>query len=165
MSASASSRGPTPPPTSPRHGSPQPQNLPAGELTEALKNTGMSAPYNPLLQAVEATGRTRGSSATPILQSARLSLASGIKTSSMTEGNNYLAQPYGYSHYPTVGHSQQGPCSQTYGNQPRQSQQPPLSSNQRYLRGSLSSRSPSSNPRKISSMRSTIVSSSVSYEE
>jgi hypothetical protein len=164
MSASASSRGPTPPPTSPRHGSPQPQSLPAGELTEALKNTGISAPYNPLLQAVEATGRTRGSSATPILQTARLSLASGINTSRMTEGNNYLVQSYGYSHYPTIGHLQQGPRNQTYGNQPRQSQQPPLSTNQGYPRRSLSSQSPSSNRAKISSMRSTIVSSSVSYE-
>lgn len=164
MSASASSRGPTPPPTSPRHGLPQPQSVPANELTEALRKTGMSAPYNPLLQAVEATGRTRGSSATPILQTARLSLHSDINNGSMTAGKKYLAQSNSHNHHSTVDHIPQGPRNQTYSNQPRQSQQLPFSNNQRYPQMSWSGQSPNFNPQKMSSIRSIIVSSSIGHE-
>ena len=164
MSATASSRGPTPPPTSPRLGSPQLRSLSASELTEALKNTGMSAPYNPLLQAVEATGRTRGSPATPILQKARPSLPTGTNIGSMTEGDNYHLQPYGYRYHPPVNHLQRGLRNQTYNNQPRQSQQFALSNNQRFPRVSSSSQSSSYNQQKISSFRSAIVRASASCE-
>jgi hypothetical protein len=90
-------------------------------LDEAVRGPRRSALYNPLLQVVEATGRSRGSSATPVLRTVGSSTLSKITFGSMGGTDNYGAGAYDSTTLARSSYSGQTSYRQPHGNQPGQS--------------------------------------------